>query len=1053
MDINDNLAVLGTAFKASDGLFYIPASESWDTKNPKDSKRIPRAMMAVVRGHVSEEGSDNEEVVLSSDEDDDSPSRNMSSDDESNISSAYTDSDSDSDSFIDLDTFSCEDSDLVLDAQQIIEKGDPVGKDSSKAYVGDALLWHRRLGHAGTTSQIRNMMKEGIFPVAKVEESKCDPCVKGKFKRSYRGCLTDANFPGHLHADLVGKIWPKSIEGYQYFMTVVDEHSRYIDVSALRTKSEASQRLLHLVKWFERQSNHAVRSFHSDGGTEFLKARTEFEKEGIEVTTSTPYTPASNGLVERTQGVILSLARTCLVQAEIPLTFWWHALQHVVQCKNAVPHTSTEKIPYMSLFKQVPPFVKYLRPFGCRVLVSPVRKSSPKFHSRLLDGINLGHVGGGLYKVQNAGRIFTSKHARFDEKRFPGLSTRATSPSSHNNDRVVEISDDEMLDSTYTSYESNDEIENDTNAPEPAYPGTLVTQEELTHVPPGPSTHGEESTANGQGENATGASHGYNLRSRTHMALPGEISTTDDPSVKVALDSPEAQYWKNAIEEEFQTIEDSGTYEVATEVSDRPIPSGVILRMKRDAEGRPARFKARLVARGNLQYVRDSSYASRYAPVACFDLVRVLLVLTASFGWSRHQVDVKGAFLYAPLPTKEQIWIRLPSIDGVDRANGQVVRLLKSLYGLREAPKLWYDTLAKFLKQLGFICLPCSECLFLIRRGNEKVLLLAYVDDLALFGDLNSIKWVKAKLKEKFKITDLGACNHFLGVSIHENSQSVMLTQKALIEKLLSDCKMNECKPSPTPLPLSHVLYEPRLELSEMQASEMQGVPYKEVLGSLLYLSTRTRPELATVVSMLGKFASSPAMRHWKAMKHVLRYLKGTKDFGLCIEKGSTAVLEAWSDADWARDQDKRRSRSGILLTIGRNPVMWTSKMQTSVAMSTSEAEFLALSECVRDTNWVRQVLNDVGVDVSKPTIVYQDNLGTIRWTDEVQGLRKVKHVGIRYQFVKQAVDERHVQVLYTPSESNRADSLTKILAGQSFEAHRSFLHVLPASPRGGVLV
>lgn len=182
--------------------------------------------------------------------------------------------------------------------------------------------------------------------------------------------------------------------------------------------------LPHPVKWFERQSNHTVRSFHSDGGTEFHKARTEFGIEGIAFTTSTPYTPASNVLVGRTQGVILSSAGSCLVQAEIPLTFWWHALQHVVQFKNAVPYTSTEKSPYVSLFKHVPLFVKYLRRFGCRVLVSPVRKSSPKFDYLLLNGTKLGHVGGGLYKVLNGGRIFTTKHVMFDEEKFPGTRTR-----------------------------------------------------------------------------------------------------------------------------------------------------------------------------------------------------------------------------------------------------------------------------------------------------------------------------------------------------------------------------------------------------------------------------------------------------------------------------------------------------------------------------------------------------------------------------------------------------------------------------------------------------
>lgn len=164
--------------------------------------KTPSPMIAVVREHIS----NNEEIVLSSDEEDnDSLPDRLGSDDESNISSAYSDSDSESDSYIDRETVSCEDSELVLGAQQVIGKGDPAEKGSSKASVSDALVWHRWLGHAGTTSHICAMMEEGILPVVKVEETKCDPCVKGKFKRSYRGCLTNANFPGICVQALLGK--------------------------------------------------------------------------------------------------------------------------------------------------------------------------------------------------------------------------------------------------------------------------------------------------------------------------------------------------------------------------------------------------------------------------------------------------------------------------------------------------------------------------------------------------------------------------------------------------------------------------------------------------------------------------------------------------------------------------------------------------------------------------------------------------------------------------------------------------------------------------------
>ena len=186
-------------------------------------------------------------------------------------------------------------------------------------------------------------------------------------------------------------------------------------------------------------------------------------------------------------------------------------------------------------------------------------------------------------------------------------------------------------------------------------------------------------------------------------------------------------------------------------------------------------------------------------------------------------------------------------------------------------------------------------------------------------------------------------------------------------------------------------------------------------------------------------------------MKHVIGYLSGKLDYGLVVKKTSGHKLESWSDADWGSDQDKRRSRSGTLLTIGNNPVIWTSKLLPTGALSTAEAEFYALSQCVCEVTWVRQILSEIGVYVQLLTPTFQDNLGAIAWTQEVQGLRKVKHVRLRYHFVKEAVSRRDVEVLYTPSLDNKADTFTKATGGSLFNAQRIALKVLQLSYKGGM--
>lgn len=223
----------------------------------------------------------------------------------------------------------------------------------------------------------------------------------------------------------------------------------------------------------------------------------------------------------------------------------------------------------------------------------------------------------------------------------------------------------------------------------------------------------------------------------------------------------------------------------------------------------------------------------------------------------------------------------------------------------------------------------------------------------------------------------------------------------------------------------------------------MEDKPFRSLLGALLYLSTRTRPDLATAVSMLGKYQSDPGPAQWKLLKQLLRYLRGTTKHGLNLPKASNKVkLDAWSDADWARDKGNRRSRSGYVLYVNSGPIIWSSKLHTSTALSTAESEFVALSSCVREVRWIRSLLSEIGCLETGPTTIYQDNLGAISWTEHVQGLMKVKHVGIKYHYVREAVVRKDVEVAYAPSSVNRADSLTKGLVGETFENHRQWLSV-----------
>ena len=285
-----------------------------------------------------------------------------------------------------------------------------------------------------------------------------------------------------------------------------------------------------------------------------------------------------------------------------------------------------------------------------------------------------------------------------------------------------------------------------------------------------------------------------------------------------------------------------------------------------------------------------------------------------------------------------------------------------------------------------------------------------------------------------FTTTDLGACTHFIGMKIERLPNGLFLSQRPFAEKIIALAGMKNAKPTKTPLPLSHPLYKEKITPTRQDTDAMRNIPYREVLGSLLFLATRTRPDLATAVSMLGKFQQAPLVEHWKSMKSVVRYLIHTIDHGLLLPNGQEALLEAWSDADWARDHHKRRSRSGYLITVGGGPVVWASRLQTLTAQSTTEAEFISLAHCVREIHWIRSTLSELNASQSAPTVLHQDNLGTISWTTEVQGLRRVKHIGIRYHYVRDAVDSKKIQIQYTTSSENKADGRTKVLVTTPFD-------------------
>ena len=1093
LDLLEKNKILGYATQKTDGLYYISDLQEESPVDNSDDEETVWALMAVAKGATAQA------VTRTSDHEDNEDSgtegefQETSTEDSSDRDSdsktehegdSETDHEGDSEDVsptVDTDHVDSETEETVQSSDSETSETDDGngGKDDSHADL--AKVWHLRLGHVLTVGQIRRHIADGSLPKSRPRPMGCEVCVKTKFRKSYPGNLTKAKTVGHLHADVKGMIKDQSDSGARYYLVIVDEYSRYVHAVPMVNKSEASEKVLQFVTWFERQTGRPVKSFYSDGGREFNHARTTLEARGVDMGGSTAYTPQSNGLAERHVGVILTAARAALHQARLPVTYWDYAVQHVAWCKNMVKHSTTKRTPYEMAMGHASTELPHVRPFGCRMLYHPVTARLPPFKDRLLEGVCLGHSGGGVYKVLTVDRVVLTKHVHAFEDEFPGTGriwprdefAEIGQPSGPDNEFRPSDKEDsrQLVDLPSESDDSDDEDSPDGHDSEdlvtyhPAQPSSFgETDDEAEEAESDEDDDDEDDSEDeyedAQGGNDDGGSPTAPVSARprglrqiprvqyTAYAVPKAISTDDEPRLSVALKSAERAHWLRAIKEEFKTLIDLGTW-----VEEKNIPkgtklirTGVILKLKRDENGVPARFKGRLVARGNEQ-TEEFEYVELYAPVACIEAVRILLAVAAAKGWCTDHLDIKGAFLYALLPASEEVWVKLPTVPGVPQARGQVVKLRKSLYGLRQAPKLWYELLARSLKKLGFRRSRTNDSLFISKSNGPPVYLLVYVDDILVVGDRAAVQGVKKRLSSLFKTTDLGTCTHFVGMKIERRPSGLFLSQRPFAEKIIELAGMTNAKPTHGPLPLSHPLYEEKKTRSPMDEEAMSNLPYREVLGSLLFLATRTRPDLATVVSMLGKYQEAPLVEHWKSMKSVIRYLIGTLDYGIFMPSGQEALLEAWSDADWARDHHKRRSRSGYLVTFGGCPVVWASRLQSLTAQSTTEAEFISLAHCVREIHWIRATLEELHVFQSEPTTVYQDNLGTISWTTEVQGLRKVKHIGIRYHYVRDAVDAKTICVEYTPSTENKADGLTKVLVTSAFDKFRRGLMCLKVEP------
>jgi hypothetical protein len=497
-----------------------------------------------------------------------------------------------------------------------------------------------------------------------------------------------------------------------------------------------------------------------------------------------------------------------------------------------------------------------------------------------------------------------------------------------------------------------------------------------------------------------------------------------------ATTSTDQDEWKKAIARELESLTSNKTWKlVPRRTHQRPIGCRWVFALKRDEKGLVVRHKARLVAKGFSQpYGID--YEETYASVAALNSIRAKLAKCVAEGFEIEQCDVATAFLYGKL--EEEIYMELPeglrellALAGEQGEEDVVCRLLQSLHGLKQASRVWNETIDNHLKTMGFKPADADPCVYTKGEGDDGCIVCLYVDDMLIASrDKAVVASVKAGIAAKFRIKDLGRARFILGIEIDYDMErrTLSISRQAYSEAVIKKFGQANGKPSMTPL-------EPVLQLTktdEPQTDEDKAAvtakPYRSLIGSPMYLACGTRPDIAVAVAKLIRFLQNTGQAHWDTAIKVMRYLLKSKHVGITYEGMLGTQLVAYSDADWAGNRDDRRSVSGMVLMMCGAPVVWRSTSQKTVALSLTEAEYMALGDCVKKCVWLRRLLKDMGSEQVDPTVIYEDNQGAMALAMNVGYQARTKHIDIRYHFIREKVASGEVELVYVESKNQLAD-------------------------------
>lgn len=758
------------------------------------------------------------------------------------------------------------------------------------------------------------------------------------------------------------------------------------------------------------------------------------------------HTPEQNGTAERRNRTLMDMTRCLLIQSGLPNSFWGEAVNTANHIRNRCPSRKLNgKTPH-ELWTGRTPNIKYFREFGCEAYTRDRNPNKSKFDPRSKKGIFVGYANG-----SKAYRIWIPEDRKIDiarDVKFVEKSTQLTK------DKITILMDENQNETSELEVEVNvNRNRRDTDEERDVDEERDRDNESETDL----NQEDEDTNANEQNESRRGPGRPRLLRTGLRgrprknyntVSFAEEIEETAhlaEIPPEEALSGPDREDWIKAMAYEWKSIIDNNTWDIV----DRPreqkvIKSRVVLRNKYTPDGNIERRKARVVAKGFSQRP-GIEYNETFAPVVRMESIRAIIALAAQYGMIVNQCDVTTAYLNGTL--KETVHMEIPEYtsevlqriistepdSSKIRAKAKdmlkeikykdkVCLLRKALYGLRQAGRSWHERLSHEMNRSGLIRSSSDPCIFFSGAGADITIVAVYVDDLIIASRSKAnIEEVKRNLSKNFNLKDLGNIKHCLGMEFTHSKEGITLTQRGYANELLNRFGMAESRGTTTPIEANSRL----LKSEDATISSRPDLPYRELVGGLMYLAVCTRPDLAHAASYLSQFNHCFDDTHWTAAKRTLRYLNATKSTGLLFQRTNKS-LEGYTDADWANCTFDRRSYTGYAFILSGSPISWESRKQRTVAMSSTEAEYMALSEATKEGIRLRNLLLELGFGEIAKISIFCDSNGAIKLAENPIFHNRTKHIDVRHHFVREAIEQELIKVNHVSTEDMAADILTK---------------------------